>query len=51
MAERNGIKLSKKYMIGDNPNTDVKGAKAIGFNIYILLRWETILVRTGVYQG
>lgn len=30
-------------MIGDNPHTDIKGAKQLG--------WQTILVRTGVYKG
>ncbi len=30
-------------MIGDNPLTDVRGANSAG--------WESILVRTGVFQG
>ena len=35
--------ISKFYMIGDNPNADIKGANQAG--------WESILVRTGVFQG
>ncbi|AMD19143.1 HBR242Cp [Eremothecium sinecaudum] len=35
-------KFKKVYMIGDNPYTDIIGAKTFG--------WETCLVRTGVYS-
>lgn len=36
-------KLFKKvYMVGDNPESDIKGGNDYG--------WETILVRTGVYK-
>jgi len=31
------------YMVGDNPESDIAGANAHG--------WNSILVRTGVYRG
>ncbi len=31
------------YMIGDNPQSDIKGGNNAG--------WITILVKTGIYQG
>lgn len=36
------IKLSRFYMIGDNPLSDIAGANAKG--------WVSILVRTGIYR-
>ncbi len=33
--------VSKYYMIGDNPHTDIRGANTIG--------WVSIMVRTGVF--
>ena len=38
-----GIDKETTYMIGDNPSSDIKGGKDAG--------WNTILVKTGVYQG
>jgi ribonucleotide monophosphatase NagD (HAD superfamily) len=35
--------ISHFYMIGDNPPVDIKGANDSG--------WQSILVRTGVFQG
>ena len=40
-----GIEISKHYMIGDNPDSDIDGANRRGDN------WVSILVRTGVFQG
>ena len=36
-AEKEGVTISKIYMIGDNPAGDVKGANQQG--------WESILLR------
>lgn len=41
-AKRQNIKISKFYMIGDNPNSDIAGANAKG--------WVSILVKTGVFD-
>ena len=41
--------LRRVYMIGDNPESDIRGA-----NDYVSAHgseWKSILVRTGVYQG
>lgn len=40
---KNPQKFSKVYMVGDNPLADIEGANNFG--------WESILVKTGVYQG
>jgi len=40
-----GVKISKHYMIGDNPDSDIDGANRRGES------WVSILVRTGVFQG
>lgn len=37
-----GGEVSRVYMVGDNPALDIAGANGYG--------WESILVRTGVYQ-
>ncbi|CDK25097.1 unnamed protein product [Kuraishia capsulata CBS 1993] len=37
-----GTTPDKVYMVGDNPNSDIHGANAFG--------WESILVRTGVFK-
>jgi ribonucleotide monophosphatase NagD (HAD superfamily) len=42
-AEKQGVEISKYFMIGDNPAGDIKGANQMG--------WESILVRTGVYKS
>ena len=41
-AAKQAINISKFYMIGDNPNSDIAGANAMG--------WVSILVRTGVFN-
>jgi ribonucleotide monophosphatase NagD (HAD superfamily) len=38
-----GLEISEFYMIGDNPNSDIKGAIGMGI--------KSILVKTGVWQG
>ena len=41
--------LKKVYMVGDNPESDIRGA-----NQYVSemgSKWESILVRSGVYSG
>ncbi|KAF8736171.1 hypothetical protein AX14_000805 [Amanita brunnescens Koide BX004] len=38
-----GTSVPRMYMIGDNPASDIAGAAGAG--------WESILVRTGVYDG
>jgi ribonucleotide monophosphatase NagD (HAD superfamily) len=37
------LEISEFYMIGDNPNSDIKGANGMGI--------KSILVKTGVWQG
>ena len=39
------VEISKFYMIGDNPDSDIDGANRRGS------KWVSILVRTGVFQG
>lgn len=41
-AQRQRIKISNFYMIGDNPDSDIAGANAKG--------WTSILVKTGVFD-
>jgi ribonucleotide monophosphatase NagD (HAD superfamily) len=36
--------LKKIYMIGDNPDSDIKGANKAGAH------WSSILVQTGIYD-
>ena len=43
IAENLNAEITRVYMIGDNPNSDIKGANSQG--------WISILVKTGVYQG
>jgi ribonucleotide monophosphatase NagD (HAD superfamily) len=42
-AEEEGLEIINYYMIGDNPEGDIEGANRKG--------WNSILVRTGLYQG
>ena len=42
-AEELGVEISKFYMIGDNPDSDIDGANRRGE------KWVSILVRTGVF--
>ncbi|KRX00687.1 HAD-like domain [Pseudocohnilembus persalinus] len=42
--ENQSIKFGNRYMIGDNPESDIQGANK-------LQDWTTILVRTGVFQS
>ena len=44
-ADLHGIQITKHYMIGDNPDSDIDGANRRGDT------WVSILVRTGVFQG
>lgn len=37
--------VERIYMVGDNPNTDIKGANAAGG------RWKPILTLTGMHVG
>lgn len=37
------MRLSRIYMIGDNPYTDIQGANLAG--------WCSILVKTGIWNG
>jgi ribonucleotide monophosphatase NagD (HAD superfamily) len=41
-AQRDGVKISNFYMIGDNPKSDIAGAITKG--------WTSILVKTGVFD-
>lgn len=41
--------LQKVYMIGDNPESDIRGANS--YRSDIGSSWHSILVRTGVYTG
>ncbi|KAL6713662.1 hypothetical protein ACLMJK_009127 [Lecanora helva] len=41
--------LKKVYMVGDNPESDVRGANE--FNSPLGSTWHSILVRSGVYSG
>lgn len=40
-AHKQGIEISKFYMIGDNAEGDIEGANRKG--------WESMLVRTGLF--
>ena len=42
LREKSGVDLTNIYMVGDNPKSDIRGAKAAG--------WKTILVETGVFK-
>ena len=42
-ANKQRIKISNFYMIGDNPESDISGANAVG--------WTSILVKTGVFKA
>lgn len=39
------LQLKRFYGIGDNPNSDIKGANQAG------RQWTSILVRTGIFNG
>lgn len=39
------LQLKRFYGIGDNPNSDIKGANKAG------KQWTSILVRTGIFNG
>lgn len=41
--------LQKVYMIGDNPESDIRGANS--YRSQVGSTWHSILVRTGVYSG
>ena len=41
-AKKGGVKISRSYMIGDNPSSDIAGGNKAGFT--------TILVKTGVFN-
>lgn len=57
-AKKYGVGIGKVYMVGDNPASDIAGTSlvflrsrltdATGANAY---GWDSILVRTGVFQG
>ena len=41
-----GIRTPTKYIgVGDNPKSDIRGANGAGAH------WQSVLVRTGVFQG
>lgn len=42
-------KLSRVYMVGDNPESDILGANR--YKSPVGSRWDSILVRSGVYRG
>lgn len=44
-----GAALRHVYMVGDNPESDIRGA--MGFTSPAGVRWHGVLVRTGVYAG
>ncbi|PGG95323.1 TIGR01456 family HAD hydrolase [Polytolypa hystricis UAMH7299] len=48
-AQDNVAPLRTVYMIGDNPESDIRGANS--FNSETGADWASILVRTGVYGG
>lgn len=41
-ANKQGVEISRFYMIGDNPESDIEGARRKG--------WESILVKTGIFK-
>lgn len=47
--EQGRAEFEKVYMIGDNPDSDIKGGN--NFKSPAGLRWKTILVETGIYRG
>ncbi|GAA95879.1 hypothetical protein E5Q_02536 [Mixia osmundae IAM 14324] len=42
-GQNGGEQLKRVYMVGDNPQSDIKGANDYG--------WQSMLVRTGVFRG
>lgn len=45
-AAKQGIEISRFYMIGDTPESDIQGA-----NLKEADGWVSVLVRTGLFQG
>lgn len=45
MLKKQAPNVKRFYMIGDNPESDIRGANSAGDH------WHSILVRTGVFQG
>ena len=41
-AKKEGVEITNFYMIGDNPESDIAGGNAKG--------WNTVLVKTGVFD-
>ena len=52
MAAERGIEVSRIYMIGDNPTSDIGGAnlKAKFNSENGKVEWKSIVVKTGVYN-
>lgn len=42
-AEAEGVEITHFYMIGDTPNSDIKGANRME-------DWSSVLVRTGIFK-
>ncbi|KAI4188299.1 MAG: hypothetical protein LQ346_005341 [Caloplaca aetnensis] len=48
-AEGEGKGIRKVYMVGDNPESDIAGGN--GYRSPRGSKWDTVLVRSGVYNG
>ena len=48
-GDREDCPLKKVYMVGDNPESDIRGAN--NYRSCYGSHWHSILVRTGVYNG
>ena len=48
-GEQDKLPLKKVYMVGDNPESDIRGANS--YRSCNGTDWHSILVRTGVYNG
>lgn len=49
--DNNTDKLRSIYMVGDNPESDIRGANDYNKSPTGSSQWHSILVRTGVYDG
>lgn len=49
LPETEAPRLKRVYMIGDNPESDIKGANNYASPWGTL--WHSVLVQTGVYDG
>ncbi|KAK2734922.1 hypothetical protein FQN57_001419 [Myotisia sp. PD_48] len=49
LRAQDSVSLDTVYMIGDNPESDIRGANS--YNDFTNTNWVPVLVRSGVYDG